>query len=388
MKVRKRTWTWGGKKRSAWQVTFTDPTTGKRVQRNLEGVRTKADADEAAFDIYSALCKSARKGERVPTQAELYLSLKEFLAQDLDRPIKPRTRALERHRHKPIMAYFGETTAVSAIDLESLRKYQTKRPGKPVANSTINDELQVLRAAFNRALEEGRLARVPKFPKPLPERKSEQRDLLPVEIDAILRQLRILHPVDADCIEVLYRLGGLRPDELWTMTWKNVNFQRKTVKVESTKTGDGGDIDFRILPMSPEVVEIVKRQPRRTYTDLVFGVMPCERRGNHTNKGTKDGVPTFARSNINKKFKAAAAAAKIHDPDSLSVYNLRHSAATNAQADNNDVAYMLGHADPTMTARLYRHARKDRVEVGVLSLSPLPETPETCDKNVTRDSEK
>ena len=47
MKVRKRTWETGGKKKTAWQMTYTHPATGERKQETIKGLTGKEKKGEA-----------------------------------------------------------------------------------------------------------------------------------------------------------------------------------------------------------------------------------------------------------------------------------------------------------------------------------------------------
>lgn len=374
-----------------YQFSYTDPITKERKQPMLKGVKNKGEADEAAAELYARLCSAARRGESAgPSKSDAALDLETFLAYDLERAIRPSTRATESHQHKPLLNFFGRNCPMTSITLESLKQYQLRRPvkpkrdgtpGKPVANSTINDEISVLMAAMNRAKDEGRLWKVPDLPKKLPEKESRKRVLIPAQIERFFDELRKLYPDTADQAEVMYRLGGLRPCELWRMKWSDVDFEVGTITVESSKTGQGTELVYRVVPLSKELADILQRQPRRP-NGLIFGKTPDERKGHCSTakaRGCKDGVVFLGDYRFAWKVKKAAVAAGLPNPDKVIPYALRHSAATNADGvDNNDIAYILGHKDATLTAKLYRHARNDKVFAGVGSLS------KPCDTGVTR----
>lgn len=382
MNVRKRTWkTPDGKKRTSYFVDYVDPVTGERQRHTLKGIKDKPLADKAAAKFYSELVERAHLGESAgPTDIQKLLTLGQFLDDDLQRVIQPSTRATESHQHKPLKRILGKDLPLQSLTLAMLERYQVKRSGENVANSTINDELAVLRAALNRGVRAKRLWKMPcHMPERLPEEKPKIRFLKADQVERLFAAMRELYPETADNAEMMYRLGGLRPIELWSIQWKHVDFELNILSVLSRKHGRSKEMEWRHLPMTSRVLDILQRK-RAEHGDAsrgdkyVFGKLPADRTRRYSTSakklGHKDGVVFLGDYRLGYKFKAAAAKAKLPDPDSVTPYVLRHSAATNAEGGTaKEISKMLGHRDVRTTMEIYQHLRDDRFESAINSLS-------------------
>lgn len=372
-----------GKPTVTYYMDYTHPVTGERERPTLKGIKNKEDADRVAAKRWREMCLQAHLGEEAgPTAAQRELTLGAFLEEDLKRPAMPRTLALERHKHKALNRILGENTPVADLSLTMLKMFQVERLQDKVTNKTVNDDLAILRAALNRARKDKRIHRLPcEFPDRLPQRDPERRFLVPADVEKLLAALYQVSERAGEQGEAIYRIGGLRPDELWSLEWRAVDFAQNRIRIVSTKTGSGGDAKARYIPMGKAALKLMKRVRARAGekaddpSALVFGTRPEDRLGKYGSqakkRGCKDGVETFQDWNFSDKFKKAARLAQLADPDSITPYVLRHSAATNSEgADITDVSYMIGHADPRLTMKLYRHVRQDRVLKGLESLEP------------------
>jgi integrase len=376
--VRKRTWVSKGKKRVAYFMDYIDPATGERERPILPGIDNKADAEKVAAARWREINLQHELGEDAePTIGERQITLSDLLAHDLERPgLAPHTKRIERYRHETLKRLLGGHTKALKLRTAQLVDYQAQR-SKAVANSTINDELAILHAALKRAKKHKLLTRIPcESPDKLPERQPRQRFLKPEQVEALLQALPL---ATRDVAEFMYRMGGMRPCEIWRLTWADVDLAQRTITIAGTKRGTSLNVRHRTLPLTERAYAILKRKldpkaPAPKSTELVFGITPAERQAKFNSRGKKlghyGGVLCFDDWKFNRKLKAAAVLADIPHPETISAYVLRHSAATNATgADITDVAYMLGHSDPRMTMQVYRHARADRVQAGLDSLS-------------------
>jgi integrase len=370
-----------GRKQVTWQMDYIDPDTGERLRPTLP-VDNQKDAERVAATRWREIVLQHELGEDAdPTEGEKRVTLAELLAQDLERPgVAAHTKRMERYRHETLKRILGADRKITELRTMMLVKYQSAR-SKDVANSTINDELAILHAAIKRAKKHKLITRLPcEFPDKLPEQEPRRRFLLPDQIEALLRAL----PLETrDIAEFIYRMGGMRPGEVWKLRWSDVDIARGTITIAGTKRGTSLKVRHRTLPLSERAFAILKRRvdpkaPAPKPTDLVFGRRPEDRQAKFNSRGKKlghyGGVLCFDDWKFNDKLKKAAELAEIPHPETVTAYVLRHSAATNATgADITDVAYMLGHSDPRMTMQVYRHARADRVHAGLDSLQGHPE---------------
>jgi integrase len=129
---------------------------------------------------------------------------------------------------------------------------------------------------------------------------------------------------------------GLRPGEVRTLTWANVNIPRRKMTVVG-KTGARG------VDLTDAAIEILAATPRIHGCEYVFA-------------GRRFGKPLVS---VYKVLKAVQARAGI---ECFRPYDLRHSAATGALAAGADVRAvqaLLGHADLKTTAG-YLHTSDKR----------------------------
>jgi integrase len=89
---------------------------------------------------------------------------------------------------------------------------------------------------------------------------------------------RILAAAKRQPHQDLFRLlafTGMRIGEVQNLTWDDVDFDNRVLKVQAKRDWKPKTGDARSLPMASEVVELLKRQPRRC--DWVFSFAADER---------------------------------------------------------------------------------------------------------------
>ncbi len=137
---------------------------------------------------------------------------------------------------------------------------------------------------------------------------------------------------------------GLRRGEIFNLAWTDIDFGRRTLIVQQSKSGKK-----RIVPMNATVTEMLKNMVRRG--DLVF---PSPRTGGKLIE-------------IKRSFNRALGEAEIKN---LRFHDLRHTAATrtaDAGADAFTQMKILGHSDIRMTSR-YTHATDSAIRKAVENL--------------------
>ncbi len=140
---------------------------------------------------------------------------------------------------------------------------------------------------------------------------------------------------------------GLRQDELLSLQWSRVSFERKDVLIDKTKSGKP-----RAVPLNQIAINILNQRSKakiRTIKDLVFP----------TFNGTK-----ILPSNLRRAFYEALKKAGI---ENFKFHDLRHTFATRLAQRGIDIykiAKLLGHEDIRMTQR-YSHHSPESLRVGV-----------------------
>jgi integrase len=149
---------------------------------------------------------------------------------------------------------------------------------------------------------------------------------------------------------------GLRQGELLALRWRDVDFERRVIRVHRTyKSGNGVDTPKsgrgRAVPMADEVGQALARLSERQHftedDDLVF-------------RGPRGHVNA---QKLGYRYKAALERAGLRE---LRFHDLRHTFGTIAinRADIVQVQAWMGHADIKTTQRyLHYKARADEAEL-------------------------
>jgi integrase len=180
-----------------------------------------------------------------------------------------------RDHAKPVLAALG---GVRALDLnpDHVRLYKgqrertkaQRRGERTVSPAKLSRELEVLKAAFNHAAEEGRIRIVPVIK--LPEVKNARKVFFPLE--RVPELLRKAAKRDADVADFLHwqSFSGMRPAAIRLLQWADLDEQDwvLTLQAEEDKNEYGRELD--IGGEAREILErrIAKRKPGDVY---IFG---------------------------------------------------------------------------------------------------------------------
>lgn len=255
---------------------------------------------------------------------------------------------------KRLTEVFGEYT-LAEITPSLLNQYKRTRYVDGVQPATINRELACMKKAFNLAIKEWQWCRENPVSRVSMERERNARDrwLTADEEEMLLASCR---PWLWDV--VVFALGtGMRMGEILELTWRGVDFGRRTVMVFRSKNGDR-----RTIPVNEKVLSLLKERAkvRSLQTELVFWSQtytPLE--GGH----------------LRRSFRLALRKAKIQD---FHFHDLRHTFATRLAQQGVDlytIQRLLGHKSPIMTQRYAHHSPEslrwavDRLSVTIQSQS-------------------
>lgn len=244
---------------------------------------------------------------------------------------------------KHLMSFFK--SGLIAITPKEISKYKVLRKGEGAMPATTNRELAMLSKAFNLAvnewewLKDNPVSRVPK------EKENNKRDRWLTQDD----ECRLIKhcPAWLSDIVVFALNTGLRQDELLSLQWSRVSFEREVMLIDKTKSGKP-----RAVPLNQIAINILNQRSKakiRTIKDLVFP----------TFNGTK-----ILPSNLRRAFYEALRKAGI---ENFKFHDLRHTFATRLAQRGIDIykiAKLLGHEDIRMTQR-YSHHSPESLRVGV-----------------------
>lgn len=326
------------KKREKWYIDYYYQ--GRRIR---ECIGTSKRRAQKALD--------ARKGEIVQGRFKLQEvrpsplfpdAVSAFLrwAQD-----NRRSWTRDQHLVKSLLTFF-QGKRLNEVTRWLVQKYkherlQTMIHGRSLAPATVNRELSTLRRIFNLAIEWGQAVENPaaRF-KALPEPPRQEHIFTPEEIQ---RLLGAASPHLRDII-LLALNTGMRRGEILTLTWDQIEWDRRTLLLTHTKNGRA-----RRVPLNPVALEVLRREPRTG--PYVFG-------GDHPPKS------------VRTAFHAAIQRAGLRP---CWFHDLRHMAATymiHGGADLATVKEILGHSHISLTLR-YAHPTSDSRLRAVASLATL-----------------
>lgn len=212
-----------------------------------------------------------------------------------------------------------------------------------------------LKSAFNTAIKwnyvstnfftQIKLAKVPKN-NPIFIKENELDELLKQETNPLLKEI--------------YRFGfytGLRLSEIINLKWNGIDLANSIIRIMNTDEFTTKSKKERIVPINPEVKEILARRYPKVITieqtDFVF---------------TKEGLK-FRGDYLTKAFKKCVRESELNND--LHFHNLRHSFASNMAIKGVSILIikeLLGHAD-VKTTQIYSHLRTEdlRSAINVLN---------------------
>lgn len=207
----------------------------------------------------------------------------------------------EKSRIQRLMKHPLALRMLAALRAVDFTKYRDERL-KEVKPKTVQLELATLSAVFTVAAKDWSIPidnPILHISKPrLP--KGRERRLLPDEEERLLAAARQSKtPYLAACIQLAIEMG-MRRGEIASLTWEQVDFRTKTIRLTDTKNGDD-----RIVPLSIAAEAVIHAIPRQIHTEALTGF--------HDSNG------------IGAAFRRACKRAGLKD---LTFHDLRHEAAS------------------------------------------------------------
>jgi integrase len=270
-------------------------------------------------------------------------------------------RILERE----ILPRYGHLP-LAAVTRSQLKAYAAERGAEGLSANTIRNHLAPLRALLASAVDDELLranpaSRLKRIGQP-------QRELQPpsrVQVEALIAAART---PEAAAVFTLAASLGLRRGELFALRWYAVDFAAGLVRVVAsndrgvltpTKTTAGE----RLVPMFGSARLVLLEQKARSrwsrLQDLVFP----------TGVGTPQNPATVAEREFRHALRRAGLprlAFRFHDFRHCAVSQLIAQGASVLQ-----VARVAGHADPSVTLRVYGHLMADGLAEAARRYDPL-----------------
>lgn len=320
-----------------------------KKRSNGYGVRIYRDKKQVWVGTYPTL-KEARAAEReaiMKAQPAQVQTVAEFVAWWTEN--KPRPRA-STNRHymgmlKPLVREFG------ALRMSDLTPMQAQ-----VWANAHTGNYPVVRAMFNDAKRNGVVASNPFSGLGIQKGKG-RKGLSALKLDDLHKLADLSLPLFGSygptfrAVVLFAGYVGVRPGELFRLTWTDIDFKKQQVHVARSLSSTGDvtlpkNDEERNVVLPPQAATALREMPRRADSPYVFT--------------TKTGRP-FSKTSHNYYWSQLRAAAVKPDMD---FYELRHFCATELLRRGlrpADVAVQLGHTDGgILVMTTYGHPRGRR----------------------------
>ncbi len=325
---------------------------GKRYTIRLGNI-TKSEARTLVAKIKAKIISGEweKEANKIPTMSQLINAYKKWY--ENHSPARKRSKETHFSRLDLLEKFFGKLKA-NEVSWFTVESYKGKRLEEGVSKSTINKELKILKSVFNRAkklgIYNGEIPKIDLF-------KDEEREIL-----------RYLTPEEAErlinaCPDwfkpvVIFALNtGLRAGEIFSLTWDNVDFENRVIRIESKSTKTK---DVYTLPMNDVVYDLLLQvKKEQEEKDINHGYV-------FTNS---KGLPyRYEDKTYRRVFKTACKRAGI---ENFRFHDLRHTFASWVAMKSRDiyaVQKLLNHKDIRMTKR-YAHLTQEYLRDVVNSIS-------------------
>lgn len=321
------------KRTGKWDIDF--HCNNRRIRKR--GFLSKADAENYKTKLEYNL-KFKKHG--LPKEEKIrFIELAKKYLENYSKPNKSSFKT-DIALAKPLVEYFGSTNAsdITKEDIDLYRKERVQariRKGKKypegilISQTTVNRELTLLRATFNKAIEWNLMFSNPIGKLTLAKEEPKERILSEKEIPRLINSAR--EPLKSIILIALNT--GMRLGEILKLEWDQVNLgsQSSFISIKKAKSRR-----LRRIPLNRPMIELFSRmQLKRSGSKFVF-----------ENPETRKPFTT-----IRTAWYTLLKRADIKD---LRFHDLRHTFATYALLRGGDLIHLketLGHTDIRTTAR-------------------------------------
>lgn len=277
--------------------------------------------------------------------------------------LRPRTLARYRRIFEhDLLPEFG-SLPLAAVTRAQIKSYMAKRAATGAKANTTRNLIAPLRAMLSSALEDGLVRenvalRLPRVGEPQKKVEAPTRE----QVDAVIAAASDAGrgPI------ILAATSGLRRGEIFALRWKDIDFETRLIRVRAsnpdgtitqTKTAAGE----RLVPMFGSLRKLLlEHRAASRYkadSDFVFT--------------TPFGRPVIPNSFLKYEFYPALKRANVKP---FRLHDLRHYCVSQLIAQGADIlqiARVAGHADPSITLRVYSHLMADGLAAAADLYDPL-----------------
>lgn len=365
------------KRGSTWSyvIRVTDPRTGLSKPKWVGGFATEGEAKAARDEARVA----ARRGQYVERNR---MTVGEYLALWIDGhavEIKPKTLAGYRDLiNRYVLPHIGNTR-IQAVKPSTLSKLYRDLlasggvNGRPLSVRTVDQVHAILRKAFNDAVRVDEVLAV----NPVERAKRPRRERSAVrEVWSADQLRRFLAYASRHRLHPFFHVAaytGARRGELLNLRWSDVDFERGEVTIRGSASVIGGDwVEgstkggyARVVSIDSGTVDILKALRARQNEERLVAGQAWSGEDHVFTRGLGQPVHPDTVSQLMPRL-VKAHNKDVRESDQLPparLHDLRHVHATTlllAGVPVHVVAERLGHADPSITLRVYAHVIRQR----------------------------
>lgn len=329
-----------GKKGTIWYLDYA--VDGRRVRKRVG--RSKRIAELALSDIQVKLERQelgfAASNKTLDDLIHHYLdySKSHNTAWSHDRAL----RAIESFKD------FLKTNDLKAITPVKVEAYKSWRRQSGAVASTVNRDLTVIKAMFNRAVHLGLIQKNPVLQvKKFKEPKRQVQFFTQEEVR------KILEAADGTFrnMVVLFLNTGLRRDELLHLAWEDIDLDRKILAVQAKEGWQPKDYEVRHIPLSAQALKALRE---------LLGARGTGQRWVFQN-GRGEPMPPIP---VTHRFKALLRETGMEKGH---LHMLRHTFASRLAMKGVDlytISKLLGHSS-IKTTEIYAHLAPDYLKSAV-----------------------
>jgi len=346
---------------SRWYLDYRDAG-GKRIQRVAKGASSPEEAELALRQ--AVLAEAGPTPGSAKTLGRIkFTEFSRIFLNDYSMSVKRSWRS-DKSRLKALDSFFKDTYLDEITPL-SITKVIAWRIKSGNDESTSNRYLALLKKMFNVAIDEGYLRENPARKI----KKYSEKDRTNDRVFSEEEEAKLMKASSPRLRSVIFVVlnTGLRLGEALSLKWDLIDFKKRALTVERTKSGKPLTI-FINGDLWKELKRLRSLDGTSTY---VF-------------ENPKTGKPI---TTIRTAFEGACGRAEI---TGLTFHRLRHTVASRLierHADIEEVRSLLGHSNMAITQR-YVHATDDRrraaVELLCKKAAGEPQNGKICDTAVTR----
>ncbi len=343
--------------RVSWFVRFRDGR-GKDVWQKCTSAR---DARARAAEVEVLLARSANTWS--PPQRLTVAEYAELWLAERGPALRPRTLAAYRRIFdRDLLPEFGRLP-LAALTRADIKKYASQRAFAGASANTVRNVLAPLRAMLTTAVDDELVRKnvalkLPRVGRPPRQIGSPTRE----QVDAVIEAA----PVSARGPLLVAATSGLRRGEVFGLRWDDVDFDQRLIRVRSSnqdgeivrpKTAAGE----RLVPMFGSLRQtLLEERARSAFKGSDDFVFP-----------SADGSARSPNGWLKWEFYPALKRAQVRP---FRFHDLRHFAVSQLIAQGANIlqiARIAGHADPSITLRVYAHLLSDGLAEASARYDPL-----------------